>query len=178
MSDYQSNLQRLVMGGLIAATLFLAGWRLMPTEGAWDALPHILGGMVCFVLGACALAVPLARWLAEPWGSLYFSNRSASGKAPMYGIPQAKRKKGLFEEAMADYEAIIRDHPGELRAYVEMMDMAVVDMQDLHRAELVFEQGMLALQSENDLRALKAMYRAITSRITRRRFQGKGPTKP
>ncbi len=169
MGDDRANLQRLVIGGLIAAAFFLAGWRLMPTGGSWDALPHILGGMVCFVLGSCAFAVPLARWLAEPWGSLYFSNRRASGKAPMYGIPQAKRKKGMFEEAMADYEAIVRDHPDELRAYVEMMDMAVVDMQDLHRAELVFEHGLLVLQNEHDLRALKAMYRAIASRITRRR---------
>jgi len=173
MNEAQSSLWRLLASLVLAVALLVVGWKLMPTEGSWGAIVPILGGMLCFLLAACIVAIPLARWFAEPWGSLYFSNRMAEGKAPMYGIPQSKRKKGLFEEAMTDYEAIVREHPGELRAYVEMMDMAVVNLKDRHRAERIYEQGMLIIQNEDDRRALGAMHRAISSRLADRRSAGK-----
>lgn len=173
MSDNQANVRHLIVSGVIALPLFVAGWILMPTEGSWGAVSSILGGLLCFLLGAVVLAIPLAGLFAEPWGSLYFPKGNLQAKAPMYGIPQAKRKKGLFEESMADYEAITRDHPGELRAYVEMMDMAVVDLNDPSRAECIYEQGLLTIQNEDDRRSLGVMYRAIASRHLSRFHQSK-----
>ena len=173
MNETQSSLLRLLTSVVLAVALLVVGWKLMPTEGSWGAIVPILGGMLCFLLAACIVAIPLARWFAEPWGSLYLPGRMADEKAPMYGIPQSKRKKGLFEEAMADYETIVREHPGELRAYVEMMDMAVVDLKDRHRAERIYEQGLLIIQNEDDRRALGAMHRAISSRLAEREVAGK-----
>jgi hypothetical protein len=65
---------------------------------------------------------------------------------------------------MAAYEVIEREYPAELKVYVEMMDMAVVNMKDLPRAERIYERGRLAIQNEDDLRALETMFRAIGSR--------------
>lgn len=167
MNEDRTHLSRLLLSGFLAVPFFVGGWLLIPREGSWGALVPILGAMLCFVLGAILLAFPLARLFAEPWGSLYFPSWRPQQKAPMYGIPQAKRKQGQFESAMALYEAIVNEYPGELRAYVEMMDMAVVDLKDLRRAERIYEQARTAIQNEDDLRALDAMYRAISSRATR-----------
>jgi hypothetical protein len=164
MGDSSTVRRNVVISLGIASLLFFAGWRLMPTEGSWGAIFPILGGILCFLLGACVLAVPLASSVADPWGSFYFSTRMPDGKAPMYGIPQSKRKKGQFREAMAAYEAITLEYPTELRAYVEMMDLAVVDLNDLWQAEQIFAKAQLAIQNEDDRRSLEAMHRAITSR--------------
>lgn len=166
MSQSDHRFLRLAGRLALAAALFGAGWRVIPREGSWEAVLSILGAMGLFLLGACLLAFPLAEWSAAPWGSLYFTNAKPRGKAPVYGIPQARRKKGQFEEAMQAYEAITREYPGQLQAYVEMMDMAVVDLRDLGRAERIYERALLDIQNEGDRRALSAMYRAIASRIT------------
>ena len=173
MKDYRDILKRLFIHALLSAPFFWIGWRLIPAEGGWGAVAPILGGMLCFVCGACLLAIPLAQAAAEPWGALYFPTRMPSGKRPMYGIPQSRRKKGRYEEAMAAYEAIEREYPTELRVYVEMMDMAVVDMKDLSRAERIHERGQLAIQNEDARRALDTMFRAISSRLHARRGGGK-----
>lgn len=150
---------------VLATPCFVAGWLLVPRAGSWDALLPILGAMLCFIVGACILAFPIAHAFSEPWGALYFSTRMPDGKTPMYGIPQSKRKKGEYEGAMAAYEAILAEYPTELRAYVEMMDLAVMDLRDVSRAERIYDRGLLAIQNEDDRRALSAMYQAISSRL-------------
>ena len=52
------------------------------------------------VAGAIIVASPLARFIAEPAGELFYPIKRSSKPAPMYSIPQAKRAKGLYEEAM------------------------------------------------------------------------------
>ena len=168
MDRSEHPIRRLVIRTALVAALFWGGWRLIPKEGSWDALVPILIALGLFLAGACILALPLAEWSAGPWGSLYFPNEAPRPKAPMYGIPQARRKKGQYEEAMEAYEAITREHPDQLRAWVEMMDMAVVDLRDVSRAETIYERAAQNLQNEDDRRALSAMHRAITSRFASR----------
>lgn len=168
MHPSEHPIRNLIARVTVVAALFWGGWRLIPKEGSWDAVVPVLMALGLFLAGACILALPLAEWSAGPWGSLYFPNERPRDKAPMYGIPQARRKKGQYEEAMEAYEALTREHPGQLRAWVEMMDMAVVDLRDLRRAETIYERALQNLQNEDDRRALSAMYRAITSRFATR----------
>jgi tetratricopeptide (TPR) repeat protein len=84
---------------------------------------------------------------------------------PMYSIPQARRASGLYDEAMEAYEAILQEFPEERRAYVEMIDICIVNLKDPEWAMRVYQRGMEALKSEPDKNALETMYGAILTRL-------------
>ena len=79
--------------------------------GAGASVGLLLLGFLFFLVAAIFLAGPLAQLLAEPVGELLWPKRYYDKPQPLYGIPQAKRRKGLPEEAIAEYEKIAAAHP-------------------------------------------------------------------
>jgi len=123
---------------------------------------------VCALIAAVILAQPVARLLAEPFGKLFWSAAEFDRPQPMYSISAAKRKKGLYEEAMAGFEEIARKYPRELKPYIDMIDIAIVDLHDGERANAIYQRGIARLKRTEDKEALAKMYRAIRSRLDRR----------
>lgn len=117
------------------------------------------------VIGAIIVAFPLARLLSEPAGELFYSNRRSSRPAPMYSIQEAKRAKGLYEEAISGFEEIAKEYPDEVKPYIEMIDIAIVNLQDPDRANEIYKLGISLLNNIEDKEALASMYRAIRSRL-------------
>jgi len=166
MNDYRDILISLAWRLGLAAPVFALGWFLLASaEGGWAASPRLLVGMACIVVTAIILAPGLARLVAEPSGSLFYPGKRLGRPAPMYSIPQSKRKKGLCDEAMAGYEKIAAEYPGETKPYVEMIDIAIVDLRNPELAETIFRRGVSAAEKEEDRAALSKMYEAIRSRL-------------
>ncbi len=111
------------------------------------------------------MTFPLARFLAEPVGTLFYPGTHSSKKAPMYGIPESKRAKGLYEEAIAGFEKIAEDYPNETKPYIEMIDIAIRDLKDPERANKIYQHGTSVLKKDKDKAVLSSMYTAISSRL-------------
>lgn len=86
----------------------------------------------------------------------------------MYSIPQSKKAKGLYEEAMAGFEKITEEYPDEVQPYVEMIDMAIVKLKDPERAHAIYQRGVSRLKKDEDKEALARMYGAIRTRLNAR----------
>ncbi len=124
-----------------------------------------LFGCAIIITGAIILAFPIARLLAEPVGSLFYPGKRLSRPVPMYSIPQSKRKSGLYEEAMSGFEQIAADYPTEVQPYIEMIDIAVMDLKDPDRANEIYRRGVSVLKKQQDRESLATMYSAIRSRL-------------
>jgi len=122
------------------------------------ALPFLVGGGI--IIGPFFTTI-----LAEPFRSLFYPNEQFDRAQPMYSIPQAKKARGSYEEAIAEYEKIARYHPHQLKPYVEMIDIAVVNLRDAERAKRIYQDGLLNLSDEDDRNALKQTYEATVTRI-------------
>ena len=152
-----SLLRRLIPAGLA----FAIGTGIL--LGAGDPLTMLLG-FFFFLVAANFLAGPIARWLAEPLGGLLWPKRYYDTPQPMYGIPESRRIRGRPEEALAEYEKIAAAHPGEVRPWLEMIDIALTDLHDPKRANALFQRGLAALARPDDQDHLARVYAAIRDR--------------
>ena len=131
--------------------------------GAGDALMMLLG-FLFFLVAALFLAGPIARIVAEPLGSLLWPKRYYDKPQPMYGIPESRRIRGLPEEALAEYEKIAAAHPGEVRPWLDMIDIALTDLHDPERANALFQRGLAALSAPDAKDHLARVYAALRDR--------------
>lgn len=131
--------------------------------GAGDAVSMLLG-FLFFLVAALFVAGPIARRLAEPAGNLLWPRTFDAKPQPMYGIPQSRRAKGQFEEAIAAYARIAADFPGEIRPHVEMIDIALADLHDPARAEAIYLHGAAVLENPDDRELLAQAYEALRAR--------------
>ena len=135
--------------------------------GAGSVLQMLLGFLFLLV-AAIFVARPIAQWLAEPMGSLFWPRKYYAKPQPMYGIPQSRRAKGQLEEALAEYEKIAAAHPDEVRPWLEMIDLAVHDPKDAHRANAIFQTGIARLKKPADQDALAQVYAEVLTRLDAR----------
>lgn len=137
--------------------------------GAWFLLGAVhvgqmLVGLAFFLLAAVLLAPPLARLLSEPLGSLFWPKRYYDKPQPIYGIPRAKRLRGLPEDALLGYEQIAAEHPHEIQPWLDMIDIALTDLHDPERANLLYQRGIAALKQPADRDHLAQVYAATRDR--------------
>ena len=154
-------------------------WRLVPTLGVGAVgffllasasrgsapISRLMLGMACLITASTIIAPSIASLIAEPTGELYFPSATRDRPPPMYSIGETKRKKGLHQEAFDYFACIAAEFPHELKPYVEMMDIAIVDMKNRALAEQAFLRGLASLVDEQDRRGLCAMHEAIISRL-------------
>ncbi|MFC1497909.1 hypothetical protein ACFLS1_05485 [Verrucomicrobiota bacterium] len=165
LNNYRDIFKSLVLRGIIGLPLLVGG--IIMLFSASDAHNPGIGLYACALIipGAIVLAYPLARFLAEPAGSLFYPVTRASGPQPMYSIPESRRAKGLYEEAMAGFEKIAEDYPNETKPYIEMIDIAICDLKDSERANEIYKRGVSVMKKDEDKEVLARMYSAIRTRL-------------
>lgn len=161
--DTLSNLLALLRRLFLAVlALGIGGFILLR---AWH-IGQMLLGLAFFLLAAVIVAPGLARVVVEPLGGLFWPRYYNKSPQPIYSIPRAKRLKGLLEEAMAGYEQIAADHPDEVQPYIEMVDIALRELNDPERANRIFERGVNALKRADDRDVLARAYAAAREPAT------------
>lgn len=158
MKEYPAIVRSLIVRVVIAATILVAGFRMLE----WS---FVLVAPFLILLAAVLVATPIAQLLGGGTGSLFFPNRHFDRPQPMYGIPQARRAEGHYDEAMRELERIGTEYPGEVQAWIDMIDIAVVNLNDAQRAEAIYVQGMNVLKRTEQRESLTTMYHAIRSRL-------------
>jgi len=162
--DYKTILLAILWRGVPAGISIAIGAGLLFAAQSSGA-PTMFLGLFFFLIAAIFVAGPLARLLAEPVGGLLWPKQYYDQPQPMYGIPQSKRAKGLPEEALAEYEKIVAAHPGEVRPYMEMIDVVLLDLKDAERANGLYQRGLAALTNPADKDSLARAYAATRTRL-------------
>ena len=107
------------------------------------------------------MSFPAARRIAEPWGQLFFPTEGFKEAKPMYSIPESKIAKGLFEEAIIEYQKIATQYPAETKPYLEMISVASDHLKDPEWAKAIYQRGLETLEEEDAKEVLTKGYRAI-----------------
>ena len=173
MSEYREIGKQIGWRALFALpfiAIVILGGRALPSRGDMDfnigySVCVILMCVGCIFISALIMARPLLRLFAEPWGSLFYPVEHFDKPQPMYGIPEARRKEGKYEEAIAGFEKIAAEDPQELRAYISMMDVAVLNLKDTARAEAMLQNGLAALAQRENREQLISAFQNISSRL-------------
>ena len=159
MKPHHGVLTQLLIRILLALPLIAAGWYLVASIGSgWAAAPVLLVAMACFVGSAVMVAGPLARLFAEPAGTLYHPAATPMSLKPDYGVADALKEQNKGWEAFAEFQKIADLHPLEVKAYVEMMDIALKIMKDEDLARDVLAKGLDQLPEASDRETLHAMF--------------------
>ena len=145
-----------------AAAALAAGYALMT---AGSSISGIFLGLICCLVGALCLAVPIAELGALVWERLIWSKSYYDKPQPMYGIPQARRVQGRFGEALAEYETILAAHPDEVRPHLDMVEIALLDLRDPELAHALYERGRERLKKPADQEALARVYAETLTRL-------------
>lgn len=148
---------RVVLALLLSSPFFWIGHKALGMGGLLVGVAVLL---ICagIIIVSIMMAFPAAQRIAEPWGEVFFPNKRFKRAQPMYGIPESRRAMGLYEQAMAEYEKITAEHPSELKPYLEMVDIAVDNLNDIERAREIFQRGMAALKKDADKKKLTKIY--------------------
>jgi hypothetical protein len=138
---------------LLALPCFgIAGYLIMTASrtDAGDVMVSLLGGAVFLLVGIVIVLPLVLEFLAEPLRSVFYPGGRASRPAPMYSVPQSKRAKGFYEEALTGFRKIALNYPGDIKPYLEMLDIAVHNLKDAERAKSILFEALAHPESEAD----------------------------
>jgi outer membrane protein assembly factor BamD (BamD/ComL family) len=111
------------------------------------------------------IGVKIAQLIGNQAGKILYSGEEFDRPQPMFSIPEGKRKSGNYQEAFDGFQKIASEYPQALKAYVAMIDIAIVDLKNKKLADSVFHQGIATLGAKEDRDSLARMYMAISSRL-------------
>jgi hypothetical protein len=73
--------------------------------------------------------------------------------------------KGLYAEAEQEYEKIIREFPDEIKPHIDMLNIAIVRMNNPELAEQIFQRGMSLLKNPDSRQVLSTSYASIRTQL-------------
>lgn len=149
----------------ILPAILLFGFGVQTLLSAGASIGQMLLGFLFFLIGTLFIAGPISQRLASPAGSLFWPRRYYDKPQPIYGIPQTLRKKGHIEEAIAEYERLAAAYPDETTPWLEMMDIALMDLRDPDRANAIYQAGIAKLRHPDDKDILAKFYAETRTRL-------------
>lgn len=165
MNNYRVIFKRIALLGIIGFPLTIGGTIMLFRADRAHSPGGGLFACALIISGAIVLARPLASLIAEPSGSLFYPGKRFSRPLPMYSIPESKRARGMYEEAIAGFDRIAADYPDEVKPYIEMINISIVNLKDPDRANEIFQRGVSILRKDRDKEVLATMYGAIRTRL-------------
>lgn len=140
----------------VAAILFVVGSGGFLIGRTAESAPMSAGlaaglfSTACILLASILVAPPFARFICYKIGTMFFSDDRFDKPQPIYSIPEARRREGNYEEAIAGFEKIAAEDPQEVRAYIGMIDVAIVELKDIPRAEAMMREALSVLSQPAD----------------------------
>jgi len=144
---------------LILFSIPLLRWWFDPYSAAWF-------GPFFVALGGILIAPDVTGYFAKFAGNIIWTHRDGKPQ-PIYGIPRSLAAKGRYEEAEKEYENIIQEFPNEVKPHIEMINIAILRLNDAELADQLYQRGMGLLQDPGDREMLARMYSAIRTRLKR-----------
>jgi len=119
--------------------IFLAHWKIIPLalENPFVGVPSV---------AACALAVAiiwrhaLTDIIARPFGSLYDGGDAETEPQAYYSIVDARRKKGLYHDAVAEIHKQLDKFPTDFEGQMKLAEIQAENLNDLAATELTIQR--------------------------------------
>lgn len=121
-------------------------------------------GIFLTMLSAILIAPDIISFLSQFAGRLFWPRQPPEPR-PLYSIPESLVAKGRYMEAEREYEKIIQEFPNEVKPHLDMIDIAVVRLNDGQLAEQLFQRGLSLLRGPADRDTLSKAYAGIRSRL-------------
>lgn len=127
--------------------------------------PGSLVVSICVMaVGVILISPEILSFLSDSAGSLLWP-RTEVTPTPNYDIPEALVAQGKYKEAEAECERIMAEFPDEVKPHVDMLNVAVVWVNDAEMAARIYDRGMKKLRRVADREVLTRMYKGIKSRL-------------
>ena len=84
-------------------------------------------------------ASSLGEMLASPLTNLFSGGSAYDRATPIYGIAEARRKRGLYEESIAEVKKQLAKFPGDLTGTMMLVDLYAKDMKQMGEAQEAVE---------------------------------------
>ena len=159
----QAFMRLLLAAGMFA---FSCWWMAEPVMSGevTRATPYVLVGIPMIGFAAVTAAPQIARAFADWVFELFSASEKFDGPQPMYGKPMALRMSRQYEEAMQAYEELAADYPEELKPHLEMIEVALRELKDPGRAELIYQNALLLFEDEKDRELLASRLSGLSLR--------------
>lgn len=144
-----------ILLGMMVWTLFQASKGGM--GGVIGASFIILG---LFIVSCTIIAPPIAAFLAEPFAELYMPKGEVI-PPPLYYLVEKYESEGRFDEALAEYQKILRYHPQDYPAHEGRMRLAVHGLRDVDLARNYFRESCSHLKDPQAVKDLEAAWRTM-----------------
>ena len=156
MEDRSAAAATLLQRLLVAAPVALLAWWLLSSGG----LERATLGLVCLVAAGFIVGPGIAGLLSEPVGSLFFPH-SPARREPCRGIAETRRARGEYDAAIAAYEEVIAEVPGDVESWIAMVTIAFTHLRDPAHADALARRALLALRDDAGRRQLLYAHRML-----------------
>jgi hypothetical protein len=129
-------LQWLVTAGIV-------GWLCWVVE-PWKDAPMVWSDVIAVLFGGICLTVvwreSIASIVAKPFTAIYDGGDVEIEPRPYYSIAEAKRKRGLYNESVAEIRKQLDKFPTDLEGQLKLAEVQVENLNDLPGAELTIRR--------------------------------------
>ncbi len=166
MSDKQKTWMQFWRRGIIGFPLIIGGLVMMFSALKMDnpVVGGINGGFGGFIIlaGAIIIGPPIARLIGVKGGALYYPDGTKEGERVNFSLFNAMKKKGQYREAMEFLEEAVIEYSGDARIFLEMIDLVMHELNQPERAETIYKQGLLAMETDKGREMLEKNYAMLT----------------
>jgi tetratricopeptide (TPR) repeat protein len=126
-------------------TFFLVGIALAINMALFKTGSMIAGAVVPIFTALFAILVGIiwaSSWgemLASPLTNLFSGGDAYNRATPIYGIAEARRKRGFYEESVAEVNKQLADFPGDLTGTMMLVDLYAKDLKRMEAAQEAVE---------------------------------------
>jgi len=124
----------------------------------FSALPYLLVAFGFGITGVVLMAPELVPWASAPvWrfiSGIIYPDEQFKAPPVNYTLPRSYHQRLRHEEAIEEYQKIIRHHPQEQTAYLECIEV-MLHLNDIHGAKKVLAEGLRKLHTQEAKRELR-----------------------
>jgi len=121
------------------ATVCIVGWLCWVVE-PWSDTPMTWADVIAVLFGGICLTVvwreSIASMVAKPFTAIYDGGDVEIEPMPYYSIAEAKRKRGLYTEAVAEIRKQLDKFPTDFEGQLKLAEIQAENLNDLEGAEL------------------------------------------
>jgi len=124
---------------LTAGVIAFAHWKIVPLAAANPFIGVPLAA-ACGLALAAIWRQALTDIVAKPFGSLYDGGDVEIEPRPYYSVADAKRKKGLYHEAIVEIRKQLAKFPTDFEGQVKLAEIQAENLNDLPGTELTIQR--------------------------------------
>lgn len=114
------------------------------------------------VPAAILLTIPLLEVIEHLAPGIYGSNQWRSRPKPTFSIARGLKKQEKFGEALEVLERLAREEPQETDIWLEMLEIALMDIKDRDIAESIYRDALSVLENQDSRTLIARFYTNIT----------------